>query len=49
MIDGIKYEKIGSKIYEMTLFEDYEIEIYLDQFIFEINDSRKLFMKIISL
>jgi type III restriction enzyme len=22
MIDGIKYEKIGSKIYEMTLFDD---------------------------
>ena len=32
MIDGIKYEKIGSKVYEMTLFEDNELEIYLDQF-----------------
>jgi type III restriction enzyme len=32
MIDGIKYEKIGSKVYEMTLFEANELEIYLDQF-----------------
>lgn len=27
MIDGIKYEKIGAKEYEMRLFEDYEIHI----------------------
>lgn len=27
MIDGIKYEKIGTKEYEMRLFEDYEIHI----------------------
>ena len=27
MIDGIKYEKIGSKEYEMRLFEDYEIHV----------------------
>ncbi|NOR77814.1 MAG: DEAD/DEAH box helicase, partial [Methanophagales archaeon] len=27
MIDGIKYEKIGSREYEMRLFEDYEIHI----------------------
>jgi len=27
MIDGIKYEKIGEKEYEMRLFEDYEIHI----------------------
>ena len=27
MIDGIKYEKIGTKEYEMHLFEDYEIHI----------------------
>ncbi|MEO3408348.1 hypothetical protein AAFN85_30815 [Mucilaginibacter sp. CAU 1740] len=32
MIDGIKYEKIGTKVYEMQLFEDNELEIYLDQF-----------------
>lgn len=27
MIDGIKYEKMGSKEYEMRLFEEYEIHI----------------------
>ena len=27
MIDGIKYEKIGTKEYEMRLFEDYPIHI----------------------
>jgi type III restriction enzyme len=32
MIDGIKYEKIGGKIYEMTLFDDADLEIYLDNF-----------------
>ncbi len=32
MIDGIKYEKIGDKIYEMTLFDDSDFEIYLDNF-----------------
>ena len=32
MIDGIKYEKIGEKIYEMALFDDSGFEIYLDNF-----------------
>lgn len=32
MIDGIKYEKIGNKVYEMTLFDDSDFEIYLDNF-----------------
>lgn len=32
MIDGIKYEKIGDKMYELTLFEDNELEIYVDKF-----------------
>jgi type III restriction enzyme len=41
MIDGIKYEKIGSKMYEMKLFDDGEIEIYLDQFTFEVNNADK--------
>ncbi|HAR48699.1 DEAD/DEAH box helicase [Smithella sp. SCADC] len=27
MIDGIKYEKIGAKEYEMRLFEDYDIHV----------------------
>ncbi len=32
MIVGIKYEKIGGKVYEMKLFEDNELEIYVDKF-----------------
>ena len=27
MVDGIKYEKIGDRIYEMALFENNELEI----------------------
>ena len=41
MIDGIKYEKIGGKFYEMQLFEDNELEIYLDKHTFPVNDSSK--------
>lgn len=41
MIDGIKYEKIGSKFYEMQLFKDNELEIYLDKHTFPVNDSSK--------
>ncbi|MBX7205774.1 MAG: DEAD/DEAH box helicase family protein [Bacteroidia bacterium] len=41
MIDGIKYEKIGSKMYEMTLFNDDEIEIYLDNFTFAVSKADK--------
>lgn len=41
MVDGIKYEKIGDKIYEMKLFEDNELEIYLDQFTFAVNNQDK--------
>jgi type III restriction enzyme len=41
MIDGIRYEKIGDKIYEMTLFENNELEIYLDQFTFTVNEKDK--------
>lgn len=41
MIDGIKYEKIGSKFYEMQLFEDNELEIYLDQFTFTVSNVDK--------
>jgi type III restriction enzyme len=32
MIGGIMYEKIGDKMYEMKLFEDNDLEIYLDNF-----------------
>jgi type III restriction enzyme len=32
MIDGIKYEKIGNRFYEMCLFDDSDLEIFIDQF-----------------
>jgi len=41
MIDGIKYEKIGDKIYEMTLFDDKDFEIYLDEFTHIVKDNSK--------
>lgn len=41
MIEGIKYEKIGNKLYEMALFENNELEIYIDQFTFSVNDADK--------
>ncbi|MFA5847824.1 MAG: DEAD/DEAH box helicase family protein [Thermodesulfovibrionales bacterium] len=41
MVDGIKYEKIGNRIYEMALFEDNELEIYLDQFTFSVTERDK--------
>ncbi len=41
MIDGIKYEKIGSKVYEMTLFENNELEIYVDNFTHIVADADK--------
>ena len=41
MIDGIKYESIGSKIYEMTLFNDEDFEIYLDNFTHSVTDPNK--------
>ena len=33
IIDGIKYEKIGDTVYEMLLFEEKEIESYLDRMV----------------
>jgi len=41
MIDGIKYEKIGNKLYEMTLFDDDNFEIYLDSFTHTVTDPSK--------
>lgn len=41
MINGIKYEKIGGKIYEMTLFDDSDFEIYIDEFTHTVTDSSK--------
>lgn len=33
IIDGIKYERIGNDVYEMLLFEEREIESYLDRMV----------------
>jgi len=41
MVEGIKYEKIGNKVYEMQLFEDSELQIYIDPFTFAVNDTDK--------
>lgn len=41
MIDGIKYERIGSKMYEMTLFDDADFEIYLDNFTHSVTNPNK--------
>lgn len=41
MIDGIKYEKIGNKMYEMTLFDDEDFEIYVDRFTYIVTNSDK--------
>ncbi len=41
MIDGIQYEKIGNKFYEMTLFDDADFEIYLDHFTHTVKDPDK--------
>ena len=41
MIDGIKYEKTGGMIYEMTLFDDSDLEVYIDNFTHIVRDSSK--------
>lgn len=41
MINGIRYEKIGDSEYEMRLFEDSEMEIYLDSIFYKVNDKSK--------
>lgn len=41
MIDGIKYQKIGSSDYEMALFEAQELEVYLNDFSFKVTDPSK--------
>ena len=41
MIDGIKYEKIGGKMYEMALFDDSNFEVYLDNFTHTVADPDK--------
>lgn len=41
MIDGIKYRQIGSSEYEMTLFESQELEVYLNEYTFNVSDISK--------
>ncbi len=41
MIDGIEYLKIGNTEYEMRLFEEQELEIYLNDFTFKVSDTNK--------
>lgn len=41
MIDGIRYEKIEDKMYEMTLFDDTDFEIYLDNFTHTVSRADK--------
>lgn len=41
MIDGIEYHRIGGAEYEMRLFKDSDIEIYLNDFTFKVNQSDK--------
>lgn len=41
MINGIKYQNIGGVEYEMRLFEEQELEIYLNDFSFKVSDSSK--------
>lgn len=41
MIDGVKYEKIGDEYFEMKLFENQELESYLDEFLYEVKNPDK--------
>lgn len=41
MIDGIEYHRIGGAEYEMRLFKDSDLEIYLNDFTFKVNQSDK--------
>jgi type III restriction enzyme len=41
MIDGIKYKKVGNSEYEMRLFEEQELETYLNDLSFKVSDNSK--------
>jgi len=41
MIDGIRYEKIGNIEYEMKLFDDRELEIYINDNSFNVTNTDK--------
>ena len=41
MIDGIEYLNIGNSEYEMRLFEEHDLEIYLNDFTFKVSNADK--------
>ena len=41
MVDGIKYEKIGDTEFEMRLFEEHEVETYIDKLTFDVENNTK--------
>ncbi|MBQ8957056.1 MAG: DEAD/DEAH box helicase family protein [Bacteroidales bacterium] len=41
MIDGIEYQKIGGSEYEMRLFNEQDLEIYLNDFTFKVSKTDK--------
>lgn len=41
MVNGIKYQKIGDAEYEMRLFEEQELEIYINDFTFRVANADK--------
>lgn len=41
MIEGIKYEQIGNLEYEMKLFEAQELEVFVNDFTFRVEDASK--------
>jgi type III restriction enzyme len=41
MIDGIEYHRIGSSEYEMRLFNNSDMEIYLNDYTFKVRQARK--------
>jgi type III restriction enzyme len=50
MIEGIKYLRIGDREYEMRLFEENEVETYLSDLVFKVNNKDKtIYEKLIPL
>lgn len=50
MINGIKYQKINGSEYEMSLFESQELELYLNDFTFNVqNPTKTIFEEFIPL
>ena len=41
MIDGIKYKRIGTQEYEMRLFEENELETYIDDLFYKVKNKDK--------